>query len=237
LVKGEETGERGRLLRIHTIPTTAERLRIIVEIAAIVAAGVWALYTFVYVQRIVPLSEPATFSVPTVVEQGSTVNGVTFLTIHKRLENTGNVPIDIAAEALSVYGERLVRGSTRYSRFESPTNARLTADVPRRPVALLFSIAKLRSGAIGGNQGTSFFTPAHSSLEETYLIAVPVKSYPIILIKRIDYIQKAPISPKVKVRIIKGLFGAYDLTSGPGSGPVQGEYDNGSGYEYAIKQQ
>ena len=37
------------------------------------------------------------------------MNGVAFLTIHKRLENTGNVPIDIAAEALSVYGERIVQ--------------------------------------------------------------------------------------------------------------------------------
>lgn len=236
-MKGDETGDRsGRLLRIHSVPTTAERLRIIVEIAAIVAAGIWALYTFVYVQRIVPLSEPATFSVPTVVEQGSTVNGVTFLTIHKRLENTGNVPIDVAAEALSVYGEKLIKGSTHSSRFESPMNARLEADVARRPVALLFSIAKLRSGAIGGNQLTSFLTPAHSSLEETYLVAVPVKSYPVILIKRIDYVRKAPIFPKIKVKIIKDLFGAYELTSGPGLGPVQGEYDNGPGYEYAIRQ-
>lgn len=234
-MKGEETGDRsGRLLRIHSVPTTAERLRIIVEIAAIVAAGIWALYTFVYVQRIVPLSEPATFSVPTVVEQGSTVNGVAFLTIHKRLENTGNVPIDVAAEALSVYGEKLVKGATHYSRFESPMNARLEADVPRRPVVLLFSIAKLRSGAIGGNQQTSFLTPAHSSLEETYLIAVPVKSYPVILIKRIDYVLKAPIDPKINVKIVKALFGAYALTSGPGVGPVQGEYD--SSYEYPIKQ-
>lgn len=235
-MRGEETGERGgRLLRIHSVPTTAERLRIIVEIVAIVAAGLWALYTFVYVQRIVPLSEPATFSVPTVVEQGSTVNGVTFLTIHKRLENTGDVPIDIAAEALSVYGEKLIRGSTRYSRLETPTNARVEADVSRRPAALLFSIAKLRSGAVRGNQGTSFVTPAHSSEEETYLIAVPVKSYPVILIKRIDYVEKAPIFPKVKVKIIKGPFGAYDLTSGPRSGPVEGEYD--STYEYAIRPQ
>jgi hypothetical protein len=237
-VKAKETGDRGsRTLRVHSVPTTAEQLRMIVEIVAIAAAGLWALYTFVYVQRIVPLSEPATFSVPTVVEQGSTVNGVAFLTIHKRLENTGNVPIDIAAEALSVYGEKLIRGSTRYSRLETPTNARLEADVPRRPVALLFSIAKLRSGAVGGNQGTSFVTPAHSSEEETYLIAVPVKSYPVISIRRIDYVEKAPIFPKIKVKIIKGLFGAYDLTSGPRSGPVQGEYDNGPGYEYAIRPQ
>jgi hypothetical protein len=236
-VKAEETGERGgRTLRVHSVPTTAEQLRMIVEIVAIAAAGLWALYTFVYVQRIVPLSEPASFSVPTVVEQGSTVNGVAFLTIHKRLENTGNVPIDIAAEALSVYGERLVHGSTRYIRFETPTNSRMRADVPVRPVALLFSFAKLRSGALHGNPRTAFFTPAHSSAEETYLIAVPVKSYPVILVTRRDYVRKAPIFPKIDVKIVKNRAGAYDVQSGPpGSSPVEGEYDGQ--YEYVIRPQ
>jgi hypothetical protein len=232
----DERGERGgRMLRVHSVPTTSEQLRIAVEVAAIVAAGIWALYTFVYEQRIKPLSEPPSFSLPTVVEQGSTVNGVAFLTIHKRLENTGDFPIDIAAEALSVYGERLEPGATRYHRFETPTNARMAADVPRVRVALLFSTAKLRSGAVGGNRETSFFTPPHSSLEETYLIAVPVKSYPIIFIARRDYVRRAPIVPKIKVEIIKGPFGAYDVRSGPpGSPPVEGEYD--SNYEYAIRQ-
>ncbi|MGA7357169.1 MAG: hypothetical protein WBW76_17235 [Candidatus Cybelea sp.] len=237
LVKAEETGERGaRTLRVHSVPTTAEQLRMVVEIVAIVAAGLWALYTFVYMQRIVPLSEPASFSVPTVVEQGSTVNGVAFLTIHKRLENTGDVPIDIAAEALSVYGERLVHGSARYSGFETPTNARLSGDVPRRQVALLFSFAKLRNGAIHGNQLTYFFTLPHTSVDETFLVAVPVKSYPVILVKRRDFVRKAPIVPKIDVKIVKDRFGAYDVQSGtPGAPPPDGEYD--SEYEYAIRQQ
>jgi hypothetical protein len=236
-VKGEETGERGgRMLRVHSVPTTAEQLRIIVEIVAIVAAGLWALYTFVYIQRIVPLSEPPSFSVPTVVDQGSTVNGITFLTIHKQLQNTGNVPIDIAAEALSVYGERLVHGIARHTRFETATNAQMRADVAVRPVALLFSFAKLRSGALHGNSQTAFFTPAHSLAEETYLIAVPVRSYPVILVRRRDYVRKAPIFPKIDVKIIKTRSGAYDLRSGlPGSPPVEGEYD--SQYEYVIRPQ
>ncbi|HXM07288.1 MAG TPA: hypothetical protein VN936_07480, partial [Candidatus Acidoferrum sp.] len=93
-----------RELHVHSVPTRAEQVRTAVEIIAILAAGLWALYTFVYEQRIKPLSEPAEFSVPTTVTQGPTVNGVVFLKIHKRLENTGNVPIDIAAEAVDIYG-------------------------------------------------------------------------------------------------------------------------------------
>ncbi len=224
----EKEDRRGRAVRVHSVPTFAEHVRIAVEIVAIVAAGLWALYTFVYEQRIKPLSEAPSFSLPTIVDQSSTVNGVVFLTIHKRLQNTGNVPVDIAAEALSVYGEVIGRSSSRYDRIETPANDRVKADVPRRPVALLFSFAKLRSGAVGG-QPTNFYVPPRSSAEETFLVAVPVKAYPVILIKRKDYVGKAPIEPKIAVQIVKNRLGAYDLHSND----LFGEYDTEQ--EYPIR--
>jgi hypothetical protein len=183
----------------------------------------------VYEQRIKPLSEAPAFSLPTVVDQGATVNGVAFLTIHKRLENTGNIPVDIAAEALSVYGEVMVNKSRRYKKIETPTSVTVTADVPRLPVALLFAFAKLRAGAVGGNQKTDFFVPAHSAAEESFLVAVPVKAYPVIKIVRRDYVRKAPILPKMDIRMVKMPLGGYDLQSGV----LEGEYD--SGQEYAIR--
>jgi hypothetical protein len=228
----EKDGTRERVLRVHSVPTFAEQIRTAVEIVAIVAAGLWALYTFVYEQRIKPLSEAPSFSIPTMIDQGSTLNGVAFLTIHKWLQNTGNVPIDIAAETLSVYGEVIGRSTRRYDRIETPTNDKVTADVPRRSVALLFSFAKLRSGALGGNQHTDFFVPPHSSAEETFLVAVPVKLYPVILIVRKDYVEKAPISPKLAVDIVRNRLGAYDLRSNPSDLP--GEHDTEQ--EYPIRQ-
>jgi hypothetical protein len=216
---------------VHSVPTPAERARVIVEIVAILAAGLWALYTFVYVQEIKPLSEPASFAVPTLVDQGATINGVVFLTIHKRLENTGNVPIDIAAEAFSVYGEKIVQRTRRVQRIETPTSAKVTADVPRVTVALLYSMAKLRNGAVGGNPKSGFFTLPHSSADENFLIAVPVNAYPVILIVRKDYVAKAPIVPKIPVQIIRTPLGGYDLRSKL----LQGEYDNI--LEYPIRPQ
>jgi hypothetical protein len=221
----------GRALKVHTVPTVAENVRLIVEVVAIVAAGIWALYTFVYEQQIKPLSEAPSFSLPTIVEQGSTVNSVAFLTIHKRLQNTGNVPVDIAAEALSVYGEVIVKGRKRYDRIVTPTSMKVRADVPRRPVALLFSFAKLRAGAVSGNQKTDFFVPAHSAAEETYLIAVPVKAYPVIYIVRRDYVSKAPIRPKIPIDIVKTTLGGYELRSNV----LEGEYDTEQ--EYPIRSQ
>lgn len=64
---------RGHELRIHSVPTRVEQLRTTVEIVAIVAAGLSALYTFVYEQKIKPLTEDAAWAVPTSVDQGPTV--------------------------------------------------------------------------------------------------------------------------------------------------------------------
>jgi hypothetical protein len=218
-----------RDLRVHSVPTRAEQIRTAVEIVAIVAAGIWALYTFVYEQRIKPLSEPAEFSVPMTVTQGPTVNGVVFLTIHKRLENTGDVPIDVAAEALNVYGEKLVRSGARVQRVETPVLAQVKADVPRQPVALLFAIAKLRSGAVGGNPKTSFYLSPHSAAEQVFVVAVPAHAYPAVLVKRIDFIRKAPITPQVPVHIVRTSLGGYTLVPTA----LEGEYDSED--EYPIR--
>jgi hypothetical protein len=218
-----------RELHVHSVPTRAEQVRTAVEIIAILAAGLWALYTFVYEQRIKPLSEPAEFSLPTTVTQGPTVNGVVFLTIHKRLENTGNVPIDIAAEALNVYGEKIVNSRKRVQRIRTPYAVEVKNDVPRRPVDLLFSQAKLRSGAVGGDPTTSFFLPPHSAAEEVFLVAVPARTYPVVMVSRIDFVRKAPITTHVAVHIVRTLLGGswLDPTS------LEGEYDNQD--EYPIK--
>jgi len=218
----------GRELRVHSVPARSEQIRTIVEIVAILAAGLWALYTFVYEQRIKPLSEAPSFSVATIVDRAPAANGVVFLTIHKRLQNTGDVSIDIAAESLSVYGEKIVKRLRPVDRFETSTLMRASADVARKPVALLFSFAKLRGGAVGGNPRINFFLPAHSSADEDFLVAVPAKAYPIVLIVRKDYIAKAPIVPRIPIQIVRTRFGAYDLRSPR----VEGEND--TEVEYPI---
>ncbi|MBV9402804.1 MAG: hypothetical protein JO018_03650 [Candidatus Eremiobacteraeota bacterium] len=140
-----------RQLHVHSVPSPAERLRTVVEIVAIVVAGVWALYTFVYEQRIKPLSEAPSFAVPTEISQTAVVNGVAFVRIRKILENTGNVPIDIAAESLSVYGETAGKAIPQSAVGKrDPYSAEIRADVPRTVRKVLYSFAKLREGAING---------------------------------------------------------------------------------------
>jgi len=217
-----------RELRVHSVPTRAEHWRTVIEIAAIMAAGVWAIYTFVYEQRIKPLSEHASFTTPTTVEQGPRLGGIVFLTIHKGLQNTGNVPVAIAAETLTVYGERL-RDRRSVRRRTTPLAAEVYDDVPRRPADVLYSFARLRNGAIGGSPMSNFMAPAHASTEEDTLLAVPLHLFPVVLISRKDYIARFPIGPKIGVKIVRDEQGAYDLQSVDASG----EYDSAA--EYAIR--
>jgi hypothetical protein len=217
-----------RELRVHSVPTRAEHVRTVIEVVAILAAGIWAIYTFVYEQRVKPLLERPSFALPTDVEQGGTINGVAFLTIHKRIQNTGNVPITIVAEALSVYGETVDRKlATR--RRETAQNAEVYADVPHTPTTLLYSFAKLRSGAVGGSELSNFMAPPHTSDEETVLVAVPARRFPVVLIVRKDYIRRFPVETKVPVKIVRAPDGSYDLKSSDASG----EFDSAA--EYAIK--
>ena len=220
-----------RQLHVHSVPTRPENWRTIVEIVAIMAAGLWALYTFVYEQRIKPLSEQPSFAVPTDISQGPTIHGVAFLTIHKRLINNGNVPIDIAAESLSVYGETVASSVQGPITEKGPSYHRtLRFDVPRHIAKVLYSVAGLRQGAIGGNPNANFVIPPHSSNYEDYLIAVPVKEFPVIRVRREDYIRKSPVDPKVDVRIVQSSLGGYALSSKD----LIGEYDSDT--EFPIKQ-
>ena len=220
-----------RQLHVHSVPTRPENWRTIVEIVAILAAGLWALYTFVYEQRIKPLSEQASFAVPTEISQGPTIHGVAFLTIHKRLVNNGDVPIDLAAESLTVYGEKVATAMQGpISESNSPYHRALRYDVPRHVEKILYTAASLREGAIGGNPNANFVVPPHSSNAEDYLIAVPVKEFPVVRIRREDYVRKSPVIPKVNVRIVQSSLGEYTLSSKD----LFGEYDSDT--EYPIKQ-
>jgi hypothetical protein len=88
---------------------------------------------------------------------------------------------------------------------------------------------ELRGGAVGGNPKTNFFLPPRSSNEEVFLVAVPAHVYPAVLVDRKDYIGKAPITPKIPVRIVRSRLGAYDLQSSI----LEGEYDTED--EYPIR--
>ncbi|HXM07855.1 MAG TPA: hypothetical protein VN936_10340 [Candidatus Acidoferrum sp.] len=72
----------------------------------------------------------------------------------------------------------------------------------------------------------SFFAPPHSSNEEGFQVAIAAQTYVAVLIDRVDFIRKAPITPASPVRIEKTILGSYTLAPTA----LDGEYDNRDDY-------
>ncbi len=86
--------------------------RDIVEIVAILAAGAWAIYTFVYQQRIVPANEPPSVLLTGSLQRMAERNGMVQMEYHATLRNTGHTRVYVIAEGFTVVGERYSRKGT-----------------------------------------------------------------------------------------------------------------------------
>ena len=92
--------------KIQIVEDPWATFRHIIEGVAIVAAGLWAFYTFIYQERIKPASEPAALSETISVQrlgrdEKREILGVTFT-----YRNAGKTEIDIAADAYDIVGIR-----------------------------------------------------------------------------------------------------------------------------------
>lgn len=73
------------------------------EVVAIIAAGVWAAYVFVYEERLKPLAEPPRLTITpswTVKNEGA----YDLVSFSMQFRNQGARVIDVAAEEVSAYG-------------------------------------------------------------------------------------------------------------------------------------
>jgi hypothetical protein len=85
---------------------TLEQWRHAVEIAAFVAAGLWAFYVFVYEQRLKPLSEPPVLESTIQVQPQPLRNENTLLTVTLVLKNIGSPTVKVDGTIVNVYGVR-----------------------------------------------------------------------------------------------------------------------------------
>jgi hypothetical protein len=126
-------------------------IRHAVEAIAIVAAGIWAFYVFIYQESIKPAFEAPSLQLTATFDPGSVVSGVRVAQLHVNFENTGHVDSDVYAEAIDVYGDRFDLGARSRSRVP-PYPGQIVADrrVPTKPPELVYAYSQLRDGAFGG---------------------------------------------------------------------------------------
>jgi len=85
-------------------------VRDVVEIVAIVAAGVWAFYIFAYENRIKPASADPEVNVTASMQRLSDRDGLIAVSLHLQLHNIGTVRAHFLGMAVNVYGQRIVEG-------------------------------------------------------------------------------------------------------------------------------
>lgn len=121
------------MARRRPSPRTIAVIRDLVEVVAILAAGAWALYTFVYDQRIKPASEPPsvvlTGSLQRVGERGDKVQ----MQYHVTLRNTGQTRIYTIADGIVAVGLRYVPSRTATTWTPAPGVTEYARSVQPRP--------------------------------------------------------------------------------------------------------
>jgi hypothetical protein len=144
-------------------------IRHVVESIAIVAAGLWAAYVFIYQERIKPTLEPPSLQETVTFEPGKVVSGVRVAQLHIEFSNTGHVDTDVYAETASVFGDRFDAAGGRRVRISTdPGTLEINRLVPVSKKELIYSYATLRDAAVGGG--------AHVILrpDQKYAFTIPI---------------------------------------------------------------
>ena len=90
----------------HTHPMTI--VRDVVEVAAILAAGIWAFYVFAYENRIKPSMASPEVDITSSIQRLSERNGLIAVGVRLELHNIGSVKAHFLGVALNVYGQRVL---------------------------------------------------------------------------------------------------------------------------------
>lgn len=83
-------------------------VRDVVEVVAILAAGIWAFYVFAYENRIKPSLARPEIDVTASIQRLSERNGLIAVGVRLQLHNIGTVRAHFVGVALNVYGQRVV---------------------------------------------------------------------------------------------------------------------------------
>jgi hypothetical protein len=88
-------------------------LRDVVEVAAILVAGIWALYVFVYENRIVPALAPPTPSISVELRHVGNDGNLAVIRLVETIHNPGPTEVYFLGYAVTVFGDRVIASPSR----------------------------------------------------------------------------------------------------------------------------
>ena len=95
-----------RDVNLHSHPSRVEHVRHVVEIVAFGIAAIWALYVFVYQERIKPATAPLTLLHEINVEHEAIEGGKELVRVDASFKNIGESVVQIDGMVVNMYGFR-----------------------------------------------------------------------------------------------------------------------------------
>jgi|SRR5579863_8581314 len=197
---------------IHLVEDPWAMLRHVVEVLALVAAGAWAFYTFIYQERIKPASEPAALDDTITVQRVGGDRLRDILVVSVRLHNDGKTEIEIAADGFNVWGDRYAKVVKR-SVLNASTIQTVSNDYPRISHELIRSYVELREAAANGNRHRGTTLEPDGVVTIPYTIVIPRGVYDVIEAQVTAIPVKTPVRQLANVQVIRNSDGSVTLRS------------------------
>lgn len=171
-----ERDPRSRTIRV--VEDRFATLRHAVEAVAIVLAGAWAIYTFVYQERLKPTWERPSAEFKLRVDAGHVTNGTRLAEVTLTMTNTGHKDVSVFAEAVNVYGHRFARDAAiRLREHRVRGGYELDGTTPSAETRLLYVHALLRGEAQGGDPQRHVHLAPGSTFVYEFPIAIPDRRF------------------------------------------------------------
>lgn len=202
--------------------------RHIVEIVAIVAAGVWAFYTFIYEERIKPAHEPlASVETVTMVREGH-IRNLDIIRVHVTIQNVGKTQFDTVAASLNVTGYRYGPAEPL---TKSVTGQFISEDVAeKKQPHSIFSYVQLYDAAVNGPHDYHNIVDPGSITGASYVLAIPHGRYDVLHAVFQYWPHKTPVPQRYRIGIKRSEDGSYDVN------PPSGVQHNTVASELALTQ-
>jgi hypothetical protein len=157
-------------------------VRDVVEIVAILAAGVWAFYVFAYENRIKPSWANPQVNFSASLQRLGERKGLIALRLHQRLHNLGTVPAHFLGVAINVYGERVSSATARRTPPAPGTTYTYKAFFQTTREDPIYSLAYVTSLGDPTSTQITKLDPG-DTLENDYTLYVPRGRYDLLTVE------------------------------------------------------
>lgn len=186
-----------RPLRLEQSPL--ERARLWVEILAFLAAGCWAIYTFVYQTKIAPSFLPPHEVVSVDVHRVAELPTDSAERVDLNIRNNGSIDVDTAALTINVSGAK----SSDFANLTStvgPSGAEYRG-MPEKSWKALYSEGALMDGAISGRRRQHLILRPGDSVSLQFIALVP-HGYRVLRVHFETIFARYPISPRMDLTLV-----------------------------------